>query len=97
MYLVRFSRQAEKDKKLLKGAGLESKAKTLLNILMADPFQSPPPYESLVGNLRGFYSRRINIQHRLVYSVHAEEVTFDDVIYEGTVFVARMWTYYEKL
>ena len=97
MYLVRFSKQAEKDKKLLKGAGLEKRAKLLLNILVSDPFRNPPPYESLVGNLRGFYSRRINIQHRLVYSVEAEEVIVGGVTYEGTVKVARMWTHYEKL
>ena len=97
MYLVRFSKQAEKDKKLLKGAGLEKRAKLLLNILVSDPFQNPPPYEALVGNLKGFYSRRINIQHRLVYSVSAEEVMFDGVLYEGTVKVARMWTHYEKI
>ena len=66
MYLIKFSKQAEKDKQRLKAAGLEQKAKDLLNILMQNPFQNPPPYEKLVGNLRGNYSRRINIQHRLV-------------------------------
>ena len=64
MYLIKFSKQAEKDKQRLKAAGLEQKAKDLLNILMKNPFQNPPPYEKLVGNLRGNYSRRINIQHR---------------------------------
>lgn len=70
MYLVKFSKQADKDKKLLKGAGLEGKTKELLNIIVEDPFKIPLPYERLVGNLSGFYSRRINIQHRLVYEVY---------------------------
>ena len=61
MYLVEFSSQADTDKKRLKAAGLERKAKELLNILVEDPFQSPPPYEKLVGDLRGNFSRRINI------------------------------------
>lgn len=60
MYLIRFSKQADKDKKLLKGAGLDKKAKELLNIIAENPFQNPPPYEGLVGNLSGYYSRRIN-------------------------------------
>ena len=97
MYIVRFSRQAEKDKKLLKGAGLEKRAKALLNILASDPFQNPPPYEPLVGNLRGFYSRRFYIQHRLVYCVNAQEAVVDGVEYEGTVKAARMWTRCEKM
>ena len=95
MYLVRFSIQAQKDKKLLKSAGLEHKAKQLLNIISENPFISPPPYEALVGNLGGFYSRRINIQHRLVYSVVSESVSYDGKGYDGTVKVSRMWTHYE--
>ena len=97
MYLVRFSKQADKDKKMLKGAGLEKKAKELLNIVANHPFQMPPPYEALLGNLNGFYSRRINIQHRLVYEVYNEAVTYNNIQYEGTVVVARMWTHYDKL
>ena len=97
MYLVRFSKQADKDKKMLKGAGLEKKAKELLNIVANNPFQTPPPYEALLGNLNGFYSRRINIQHRLVYEVYNEAVTYNNIQYEGTVVVARMWTHYDKL
>ena len=95
MYLVRFSKQAEKDKRNLKAAGLENKARELLHIIRENPFQNPPPFETLVGNLSGFYSRRINIQHRLVYSVFQEEIAFDGIWYEGTVVVARMWTHYE--
>ncbi len=94
MYLIRFSKQADKDKKLLKGAGLDQKAKSLLGIMAENPFQNPPPYEGLVGNLSGFYSRRINIQHRLVYQVFCEPVTVDGVVYEGTIKVVRMWSHY---
>ena len=93
MYLIKFSKNADKDKKLLKSAGLEKKAKLLLDIIAEDPFKTPPLYESLVGNLSGFYSRRINIQHRLVYTVYAEQITENNVSYEGIVQVARMWTH----
>ena len=85
MYTIRFSKQADKDKKLLKAAGLERKTKELLNIISQNPFQNLPPYEKLVGNLDGLYSRRINIQHRLVY----------EVVDDSTILVRRMWTYYE--
>jgi toxin YoeB len=87
MWDVRFSKNAEKDKKLLKQAGLEEKAKKLLDILREDPFQNPPSYEKLVGDLKGYYSRRINLQHRLVYKVDLE-----DKIVE----VRAMWTHYER-
>jgi Txe/YoeB family toxin of toxin-antitoxin system len=81
-----FSRHAEKDAKKLAAAGLKSKAQDLLSVLSADPFQNPPPYEKLVGDLAGAYSRRINIQHRLVYEVFTNE---------RTVRVLRMWSHYE--
>lgn len=97
MYLIRFSRQADKDKKLLKRAGLDSKAKNLLNIMMENPFQNPPPYEGLVGNLSGYYSRRINIQHRLVYQVYNEPVVIDEIEYSGTIRVVRMWSHYDAV
>jgi len=83
---VVFSKHAQKDAKKLAAAGLKVKAVELLNILAADPFQNPPPYEKLVGDLAGTYSRRINIQHRLVYEVFLPE---------KTVRVLRMWTHYE--
>ena len=86
MYLVKLTKQAEKDMKLLKRANLENKAKTLLNIIRFNPFQNPPPYGKLIGDLTGKYSRRINIQHRLVYEVFEEE---------KIVRVLRMWTHYE--
>lgn len=97
MYLIRFSKQSDKDKKMLKGAGLEQKTKGLLNIIATNPFQNPPPYEGLVGNLSGFYSRRINIQHRLVYQVYHKPVELDGMNYEGTIKVVRMWLHYDDV
>lgn len=83
---VVFAKHAEKDAKKLAAAGLKPKALELLAVLAADPLQTPPPYEKLVGDLAGAYSRRINIQHRLVYEVFAKE---------RVVRVLRMWTHYE--
>lgn len=83
---VVFSRHAAKDAKKLASAGLKSKAQELLAILEDDPFRNPPAFEKLVGDLVGTYSRRINIQHRLVYQVFTEE---------RVVRVLRMWTHYE--
>ncbi len=95
MYAIFFSKQAEKDKKLLVAAGLERKARQLLAILMENPTQTPPRYETLVGNLAGFYSRRINIQHRLVYQIINAPQIINGVAHEGIVKIARMWTHYE--
>lgn len=72
MWVVKFTKNAEKDKKLLKSAGLEEKVKKLLNLIAQNPFQNPPSYEKLVGDLQGYYSRRINLKHRLVYKVHED-------------------------
>ena len=83
---VVFAKHAVKDAKKLAASGLKPKALELLAVLAKDPFQNPPPYEKLVGDLAGIYSRRINIQHRLVYEV------FSDV---RTVRVLRMWSHYE--
>ncbi len=83
---VVYSKFALKDAKKLSAAGLRDKAEALLDILEIDPFQNPPPYEKLVGDLRGAYSRRINIQHRLVYEVFRKE---------KMVRVLRMWAHYE--
>lgn len=80
-----FTRQAQKDAKKLAEAGLKNKALVLLNVIIENPFQNPPPYEKLVGDLAGAYSRRINIQHRLVYQVYRKE---------KTVKVLRLWTHY---
>lgn len=81
-----YTRQAKKDAKRLAAAGLQAHAKRLLTILRNDPYQTPPPYEKLVGDLTGAYSRRINIQHRLVYQ------PLDDA---NIVKILRMWTHYE--
>jgi toxin YoeB len=81
-----FTRQAQKDAKKLAASGLKSKAEALLEILTKNPFQAPPPYEKLIGDLSGAYSRRINIQHRLVYQIYRKE---------RAVKVLRMWTHYE--
>ena len=83
---IAYSKFALKDAKKLSAAGLRDKAQALLDVLEKDPFQNPPPYEKLVGDLRGAYSRRINIQHRLVYEVFRKE---------RAVRVLRMWTHYE--
>ena len=80
-----FGGQVKKDAVKLERAGLRAKADTLLDLLQRNPFQTPPPYEKLVGDLAGFYSRRINIQHRLVYRVDKEQ---------RRVFVERLWTHY---
>jgi toxin YoeB len=81
-----FTKQAQKDAKKLARAGLKAKAQKLLEIIREDPFQSPPPYEKLIGDLSGAYSRRINIQHRLVYQVYQQE---------RIIKVLRLWTHYE--
>jgi len=81
-----YTPQAAKDAKKLKRSGLKPKAEALLEILASNPFQSPPPFEKLVGDLAGTFSRRINIQHRLVYQVLRRE---------RVVKVIRMWTHYE--
>lgn len=83
---LRYTRQAQKDAKKLVSSGLKDRAKELLRIVEINPFQNPPPYEKLVGDLAGAYSRRINIQHRLVYEVLESE---------HVVKVLRMWTHYE--
>ena len=81
-----YAKQAMKDAKKLAAGGLKSKAQALLAVIASDPFQDPPPFEKLVGDPAGAYSRRINIQHRIVYEVFAKE---------KTVRVLRMWTHYE--
>lgn len=83
---VVFTRMAQKDARKIKRAGLKSRVETLLAIIEEDPFQTPPSYEKLVGDLKGAYSRRITIKHRLVYEVRSDE---------KVVKVIRMWTHYE--
>lgn len=98
MYLIKFAKAAEKDKQLIKRAGLERKTKELLNTITEDPFKNPPPYEQLLGNLQGNYSRRISLQHRLVYTVldNSDEILdAQGIPYEGIVLVKRMWSHYD--
>jgi len=86
MWQIIFTRQAQKDAKKLNSSGLRDKAELLLEVIQIDPFCKPPPFEKLVGDLAGAYSRRINIQHRIVYQV---------IEPERIVKVLRMWTHYE--
>ena len=86
MWVLCYTHQAKMDAKKLAAAGLKQKALALLDVIRNDPYQNPPPYEKLVGDLSGAYSRRINIQHRLVYQVLEKE---------EIVKVLRLWTHYE--
>lgn len=81
-----FTKHAQKDAKKLTSSGLKTKAQSLLTLLESNPYQNPPPFEKLVGDLSGAYSRRINIQHRIVYQVLENE---------RVVKILRMWTHYE--
>ncbi len=83
---VVYTKQAQKDAKKLLTSGLKSKANDIIDILKTNPYQSLPPYEKLIGDLSGAYSRRINIQHRIVYQI---------ISIDKTVKVLRMWTHYE--
>ena len=87
MYKIVYAKMASKDVPKLKAAYLTEKAKMLIDLLRENPFQNPPPYEKLVGDLNGAYSRRINVQHRLVYQVYEEE---------QTVKILSLWTHYER-
>ena len=86
MWQLYYTKQAQKDARKLASSGLKKKAQELLAIIEVDPYQNPPPYEKLVGDLSGAYSRRINIQHRLVYQV---------VESEKSIKVLRLWSHYE--
>jgi Txe/YoeB family toxin of toxin-antitoxin system len=85
-YQLVYTKQAQKDAKKLSSAGLKPKAEKLLQIISENPFQNPPPYEKLIGDLSGAYSRRINIHNRLVYQVFVDE---------RIIKVLRLWTHYE--
>ncbi|MEI6871968.1 MAG: Txe/YoeB family addiction module toxin [Verrucomicrobiota bacterium] len=85
-WTIVFTKQAQKDAKKIAASNLKTQTQRLLDILAINPFQTPPPYERLVGDLSGAISRRINIQHRLVYQVYSEE---------KAIKVIRMWTHYE--
>lgn len=86
MYKIVYAKSAAKNIQNLKAAKLDVKAKNLIDVIRLNPFQNPPPYEKLVGNMDGLYSRRINIQHRLVYQVYEEE---------KTIKIVSLWSHYE--
>ena len=86
MWNIFYTKQAQKDARKLASSGLKNKAEELLRIISENPYQNPPPYEKLVGDLSGALSRRINIQHRLVYQVYEQE---------KSVKILRLWTHYE--
>ncbi len=86
MYQIKYTRQAVKDVEYIKRAGLSEKVQKLISVVKVNPFQNPPPYEKLTGDLKDLYSRRINIQHRLVYEVLEQE---------HAVKIIRMWKHYE--
>lgn len=88
MYQILYAEKAQRDIQHLKSAKLDRKAKNLIDLLKENPFQNPPPYEKLIGDLQGAYSRRINIQHRLVYQVF-EEIKI--------VKIVSLWSHYEKI
>lgn len=85
-WAIVYTKQAQKDAKRIASSNLRAQAQRLLDVVAENPFQNPPPFEKLVGDLAGAYSRRINIQHRLVYQVYDAE---------HTVKIIRMWTHYE--
>lgn len=87
MYRIVYTKTATKDIPKLKSAHLDEKAKSLIEIIRENPFQNPPPYEKLIGDLNGAYSRRINVQHRLVYEVYESE---------KTIKIISLWTHYER-
>lgn len=86
MYTVKLSKQALKDREKLMSSALLKKARLLIEVLKENPYQNPPPYEKLIGDLKDFYSRRINSKHRMVYTVHEDE---------KIVAIRSMWTHYE--
>ena len=87
-YIIKFSKQAEKDKLKLKSSNLDKNCKMILNLMINDPFCYPPSFEKLSGDLDALYSRRINRQHRIVYEVDEEK---------KEIHIIRMWTHYDKL
>lgn len=88
LYKIVYRKKAIKDIQKAKSIGLDNKIKSLIDLIKENPFQNPPPYEKLVGDLQGAYSRRINIQHRLIYQVFEEE---------NTIKIISFWSHYEKI
>ena len=97
-YKLKYTRQSNKDARLLERAGLDKIAIKLLAIVLKNPFQNPPPFEALKGDRKGSYSRRINKQHRLIYEVIPNTEGYKDEneeLYDGIIKIIRMWTHYE--
>ncbi|MDO4587939.1 MAG: Txe/YoeB family addiction module toxin [Planctomycetia bacterium] len=99
-FVVKMSKRALNDLEKLKQSKLSNKAKALVDVLVENPYQNPPPYEKLIGNLRGFYSRRINRQHRLVYFIVEKGKQLgkshrNNIATQNTIVVCSMWTHYE--
>ena len=88
MYKIVYRKQALKDLEKIKASNLKDKTKMLINLIKENPYQTPPPYEKLMGDLEGAYSRRINVQHRLIYQILDKE---------KTIKILRMWTHYENI
>lgn len=97
MYQIVFTKQAMKDLEVLKRANLGKKARELLDIMKENPYQNPPRYEKLVGNLEGAYSRRISIQHRIVYQIFESPFYAGEIRYKGILKIIRMWTHYDGM
>lgn len=97
MYKIVYTKQAMKDLEVLKRANLAKKAHELLDIMKEDPYQNPPRYERLVGNLEGAYSRRISIQHRIVYQILECPFSVGEIQYKGMIKIIRMWTHYDGI
>ncbi len=97
MWEIVYTKQASKDKRKLTAAGLDKKAKSLIEVVRSEPFAKPPAFEPLKGNLEGAYSRRISLQHRFVYQVVSEPHETGGKSYEGYVKVISMWTHYENV
>lgn len=97
MYKLVYTKQALKDLNNLKKANISQKAKVLVDLIRENPYQNPPRYEKLVGKLDGILSRRINIQHRLVYQVYENPFAENGIEYRGTIKIIRMWTHYDDV
>ena len=97
MYKIVFTKQDLKDVEKLRNSGISTTAKTLVDIIRENPYQNPPRYEKLVGKMDGIISRRINIQHRLVYQVYEEKCVENGIEFEGTIKIIRAWTHYEGI
>ena len=97
MYKIVFTKQALADLDKLKKAGISAKAKQLVDIIRENPYQNPPRFEKLVGKLDGLLSRRISIQHRLVYQIFPEPFSEGETDYQGIIKIVRMWTHYDDV